>query len=75
MTMNTNETIIIDYNYINTLLEYHDLNAYVGLNDNDYKRLNAVINNIDNLKAEYKKITDEMFNVFKANLSINHSNF
>jgi hypothetical protein len=75
MNIHAHKNCAIDYNAINTLLESHNLNAYIGLNDNDYVRLNSVIHNIDDLKAEYKNITDEMFNVFRANLSINHSNF
>jgi Cdc6-like AAA superfamily ATPase len=72
---NSDQKNEIDYEAINILLMSYDLNPYIGLNDNDYKRLIVVIDNIDNLKAEYKKIADEIFEVFRANLSINHSNF
>jgi hypothetical protein len=75
MTIRALKICAIDYQAINELLESHSLNAYIGLNENDYKRLDAVMNNIAAFKAEYKNITDEMFKVFRANLSINHSNF
>jgi hypothetical protein len=51
---NSDQKNEIDYEAINILLMSYDLNPYIGLNDNDYKRLIVVIDNIDNLKAEYK---------------------
>ena len=43
-------------------------------NYHDYKRL-WLCQSEDDLKHEFSRICDEIHGVYKANLSINHSNF